>query len=306
VPLHVDIPADRLHESAAIPVTETTPDDAKARALIARCLLTTGRACATVVSDRTGDEITVQAKAKTNQGGRWRLCPITEATAVYLDVPHAEGGGGTPIGTLYVNGPRAGLMFYATNVDQERVRAARHVLLTAAGTTDLTDRILAGTHCFECGRELRRKDSILLGYGPECAEKIGLGGGYTNRHQRPGEDFFPDATVNRSLYGPAVDDPSLGVPDGFDPDTHAERHRAERLAIQDPGPEPGLFADDTLHHVPLVPADVRAEVDAVAFLQRLQGDEPATPTPAAPAGLIVLTPDQDPRQVLADLEAKGI
>jgi hypothetical protein len=154
---------------------------------IAVALTVGGRACATVVSNTTGDEITIQLKAKVQQNGRWALVPASKADRVFVDVPHAEGGGGTSIGTVYL---QTGLFFYATNVDRSRVGAAIHVMRTAVRQQQRDDKILPATACFACGAELRRTNSSILGFGPDCAKKLGLAHAYTNRHQAPGDESF--------------------------------------------------------------------------------------------------------------------
>jgi hypothetical protein len=187
-----------LAASASSPDRSTmdrSTEQARTRAALAASLVS-GRCVATVVSGLTGDEITVQAKCKAKIDGAWKYVEFDQADAIFLDVPAADGPGGYQIGTFYPRGGKAGLFFYNTGVDRGRVEAARHVLLTAVGQPDRDDEILAGRTCTRCGRELRRKDSILDRVGPECGRKVQP---YLNSHQAPGETFFPDVDPYQAM-----------------------------------------------------------------------------------------------------------
>jgi len=261
---------------------------------MARGLDRVGRAVATVVSSTTGDEITVQLKAKSQESGRWRLTPIGQADRVYVDVPHAEGGGGTYIGTVYLRGDRAGLFFYASNVDRSRVGAAIHIMRTAVRQAQRDDEILPASSCFACGRELRRKGSIVAGFGPECAEKVGVAHSYGNSHQAPGDETFgmadetaaerasetapiPDTGAGRMTryqndWAPA--EPTLGdVMADFN-----ERHGVAGLAVGD-----DVITNDDLRQFQPAPDPAPQEEE---------------PTPSSTTDLLTLAPDQDPRDLI--------
>lgn len=247
---------DQLHSQAAREIART-------RAALAGALLS-GRIVATVVSTLSHDEITVQAKCKRKMDGRWQLCTLAEADAVYLDVPAAQGPGGYQIGTFYPNGQKAGLFFYSTGVDRSRIEAAKHVLLATVGACERDDEILAGTRCLKCGLELRRKDSILDRIGPECGRKVQA---YLNQHQAPGEQFFAD--VPASDRGPARSEAPPRQRAGFDrPPEQLDAEIAAAPWSATPSPQPS----------------------------------PPVATDAAQNGLISLPAGADPRQILAQLD----
>lgn len=232
---------------------------------IAVALTVGGRACATVVSNTTGDEITVQLKAKTRGPGRWTLVPIGQADRVFVDIPHADGA--TSIGTVYLD---TGLFFYATNVDRSRVGAAIHVMRTAVRLAQRDDRILPATACFACGAELRRKDSSILGFGPDCAKKLGLHHAYTNSHQVQGDEGF----------GLADD-----VHDGEQPGSKWEVEAAMLDGYMPKG----------------TPEDVKQWDEAVARTVDSDSDLRVRATPGPPAlsdDLLTLQPGQDPRDII--------
>jgi hypothetical protein len=245
---------------------------ARTRAALAAGLAS-GRLVATVVSSLTGDEISISVKCKAKIGGRWQLAPYAEADAVYIDVPRG-GDSGAPdysIGTLYPphHPNKAGLFFYATNVDRSRVEAAKHVLLSAIGQAQRDDEILPAKACMRCGQLLRRRDSIVSRYGPECIGKVEA---YLNAHQKPGEQFFADvapdgspAEADDNAPPPAADE--LGTGDWHE----IERERRERRqALGGPGAQPSR-------------------------------PEPSRAAPSAPEGLVLLPAGADPRDILREL-----
>jgi len=235
-----------------------------------------GRLVATVLSGKTGAHVTVQARAKAKQDGRWRLTPFSEATHVFLDTP-APDGPGTKIGTYYPTGKHAGKLWTDITVDPAREWAAAYVLRWAAGRpVNGGATVLLGTNCLACGRELTDPVSIETNVGPECRLKLGMNEGLASHHHARGETFAEeseeawDATKAVAELAAELDPARLGDSPAFSaPET--------RQTAADPGPEV---------EAPQAPAGERSEG-------------------SAPDDLYVLRPGDDPREALRGEEERG-
>jgi hypothetical protein len=149
-----------------------------------RCLLA-GRLVATAVSPVDGRHITVRFSAKRPPDraageSRWRVCDLLEATKVFVDVPGQDLAAGDKVGALDV---RRGV-FFADNVDQRRVNAARYVLLSALGRLP-GEKVQMSVACLFCGKPLTDPVSIARNIGPVCFGKT-----TRSRHEVKGDDDF--------------------------------------------------------------------------------------------------------------------
>lgn len=232
-----------------------------------------GKLRATVVSKRTGAQISVHltAKRKTDEGA-WEVCGFADADRVYLDQPLGGDGGKATIGTYYPRGKWAGRFFYAENVDPARVWAARFVLEASAGRQVRWDQadVLLGSQCLRCGRQLDDKDSIGRAYGPDCWELItGMAVERENAHRRG--DVFADGQQDL----PAGEDcRELGCPCSFD-----DRYTHDAA----PDPVEAIIAE------------------AIAPDPWDDGSEKPTGGVVRDGELIVLLPGQDPAELLSQL-----
>lgn len=139
--------------------------------------LASGRLVAGVVSDRTGEQITVRAVCKAPSGDYnkpMQRCAFAEATVVYLDVPHPDHGRGDVIG---VYRPQQGRFEPDRVADPARVWACLYVLLRAAGRDPeqllgvracSQARLHISDHCLRCGKEIWLESSVQGGMGNTC------------------------------------------------------------------------------------------------------------------------------------------
>jgi hypothetical protein len=164
--------------------------------------LAAGRLVATVVSQKTGQHITIRLTCKRPPRGeekRWRVCPFEQAQRVFADIPR-----GTSLLTgespgVYI--PAEGVFRETRGADKARVWATLFALKTAAGierTSDAT--VLHQVNCLHCGRALTDPESIARGLGPDCYGKL-----TSSRHQRRG------ATPTETIGTPALEQTRLGV-----------------------------------------------------------------------------------------------
>jgi hypothetical protein len=227
-----------------------TPQEIGQGALIgepAATALNAGRLIMTIQSKQSGEHITIRATCKhRNPNGRWERCTFTQASHIFLDVPRPDGGWPDQVASYYTQGARAGQLWTNPDTDPARAWCARRILRIAAGRAEWEDdqaRVLQGSRCIYCGRELTDPESILREMGPECAKTCS-----SSRHQLKGCDFPPAENTSGipAVYRstPAHNDPARAG---------ADWTYAENTAGTQP-PRDGLF---TLHPGG-TPADVLA------------------------------------------------
>ena len=131
-------------------------------------MMAAGRVTVTFRSERTGEHITILAKArKKDENDKWSRGPLDEALVVFFEVPNQEGWN-DKVGKAT---RRAG--FTPDRLaDRARVFCAERLLDYVAGRP-----MPAGLEAFEesrcgcCGRALTDPVSIERGIGPECYGK---------------------------------------------------------------------------------------------------------------------------------------
>lgn len=149
--------------------------------------LSMGRLIATVVSEKTGAHVTVEATCKGKVDGKWVRQHFAGAERVFLEVP--SNGYRTEIGTLHLDGKHAGKILppWGEDFDRGRLWAAQYVLDAARGARPMVYEqasVMQGVYCFACGHELFDPESIERGLGPECAKAE-----TASHHQKRGEAF---------------------------------------------------------------------------------------------------------------------
>lgn len=158
----------QLPYSAPFPGTSDEPN------LFGVALLA-GRVTGTIVGSTGHITINATCKAK-GDSGRWKQVQYSEAFAVYLTVPGAEGEWADKVATFYPphsSSKWAGHFFTdREQTDDRRVKAARYLLDAAFGENAGTHVLLAD-RCLRCSREITHPDSIGSGFGPECIKIVG-------------------------------------------------------------------------------------------------------------------------------------
>jgi hypothetical protein len=126
--------------------------------------------------------------------------------------------------------------------DPGRVMAAEMVMNLITGVTPFTEEgkgidrklvfeahgrtyhVRLGTECLRCGEALDRDESIQLGFGPDCADRLGLGHEYRLPHQkkraviREGADISAAiASGDAAALAAAVEAAKARVEDAGDP-----------------------------------------------------------------------------------------
>lgn len=143
--------------------------------------LLSGRLIVGVVSDKTGEQITVRAvcKAPPTDGGRWVISPFDELHAqgkgrIFLDVPRYDTeGGADEIGSYDAS---TWTFTPARGADPARVWAALYTLLLASGRDPILllgagarrARIHASSRCIRCGKEIWLEQSVIRKMGSTC------------------------------------------------------------------------------------------------------------------------------------------
>lgn len=138
--------------------------------------LYTGRLRATVVSKRSGADISIHAECRRKVKGRWKACDFEDAERIFLSVPQV-GARNIEVGCVHLEGTWRGKIMppFDEQFDEARLWAARFVLDAACGRRALDTEaaeILQGTHCFACGQELDDDQSIKRGFGRDCFEQL--------------------------------------------------------------------------------------------------------------------------------------
>lgn len=145
-----------------------------------------GRLVATMVSKKSGKQVTLQMKCKRKPEGarRWELCTFPEADKVFIDRPRRDDEGnvvdGQSVGSWSLTGQYGGTMispYGQDTFDPELIwTAVKSIEIAAERAPVETDQyeLLLGTHCLICGRELTEETSIRTNIGPVCRKKVGL------------------------------------------------------------------------------------------------------------------------------------
>lgn len=91
-------------------------------------MLVNGLVTATVTHKRTGQQITIEMRAKESDNGTWKRSKFNDATHVFVNVPNK--GGGDRVGVYY---PKTGMFWPADKVDQSRVFAFQQLVYMIEG-----------------------------------------------------------------------------------------------------------------------------------------------------------------------------
>ncbi len=143
---------------------------------------------------------------------------------MFMQVPRPDGGWPDKIGTYYPTGKYAGKLWSDTAADKARVWCAIRVLRIAAGQAEWEDeqaRILLGTNCLYCGRELTDPASIERQIGPDCARTIA-----DHAHQVKGAPLNAEEQEALAIRS--------GMPEDFDPEEYAHQQEVAEAREDQP------------------------------------------------------------------------
>lgn len=154
-------------------------------------MMEAGRVTVTFRSVRTGEHITLTAKArgKDEATDQWISTPLADALVVFIEVPNQEGWN-DKVGKVT---RRAGFT-PDRNADAARAFCARQLLNFLAGSP-MPDGLEAHeeSRCGRCGRQLTDPVSIERGIGPECYGRS-TGSSHQTKTKAARRPFAPSPT----------------------------------------------------------------------------------------------------------------